>query len=102
MDAAAFGEVIGNYNEQTAALQIGLLIFLILEVALSYTHKVNWAAKFIFGIVNLFIAVAFFAWCGTEPIQKYFALPLYLLCGAWPGAGEACGAASPSPAPGCY
>lgn len=60
MDAAALGEVIGNYNEQTAALQIGLLIFLILGVALSYTHKVNWAAKFIFGIVNLFISGRFF------------------------------------------
>ena len=23
----------------------------------------------------------FFAWYGTEPIQKYFALPLYLVCG---------------------
>lgn len=59
MDAAALGEVIGNYNEQTAALQIGLLIFLILGVALSYAHKVNWAAKFVLGIVNLFIAAVF-------------------------------------------
>lgn len=33
------------------------------------------------GITNLFIGIGFFAWYGTEPIQKFFALPLYLLCG---------------------
>ena len=27
------------------------------------------------------LGIAFFAWYGTEPIQKYFALPLYLACG---------------------
>lgn len=48
---------------------------------LSYMQKVKWAAKFSLGIVNLFIGIAFFAWYGTEPIQKFFALPLYLLCG---------------------
>ena len=44
-------------------------------------QKVKWAAKFSLGIVNLFIGIAFFAWYGTEPIQKFFALPLYLFCG---------------------
>ena len=29
----------------------------------------------------MFIGIGFFAWYGTEPIQKYFALPLYLVCG---------------------
>lgn len=81
MDATAFWKVIGNYNAQTIPLQTGLFLFLISGVALSYTHKADQAAKFALGIVNLFIAVAFFAWYGTEPIQKYFALPLYLLCG---------------------
>ena len=81
MDAQAFWNVIGNYNEQTKILQIGLLIFLILAIALSYMRKVNWAAKFALGITNLFIGIAFFAWYGTEPIQRFFALPLYLLCG---------------------
>ena len=46
-----------------------------------YSHKVKWAAKFALGIIHLFIGIAFFAWYGVEPIQKYFALPLYLLCG---------------------
>lgn len=81
MNAQAFWNVIGNYNEQTKIIQIGLLIFVILAIAISYIGKVNWAAKFALGIANLFIGIVFFAWYGTEPIQKFFALPLYLLCG---------------------
>lgn len=81
MNAQAFWNVIGNYNEQTKILQIGLLIPVIVAIALSYMRKVNWAAKFALGITNLFIGIAFFAWYGTEPIQRFFALPLYLLCG---------------------
>lgn len=81
MDAQKFWSVIGNYNEHTKVIQIGLLIFLILAIGLSYMHKVNCAAKFALGITNLFIGIAFFACYGTEPIQKYFALPLYLFCG---------------------
>lgn len=81
MNAQAFWNVIGNYNEQTKILQIGLLISVIVAIALSYMRKVNWAAKFALGITNLFIGIAFFAWYGTEPIQRFFALPLYLLCG---------------------
>ncbi len=81
MNAQVFWNVIGNYNEQTKIVQIALLILMILSIALSYIRKINWAAKFTLGIVNLFIGIVFFAWYGTEPIQKFFALPLYLLCG---------------------
>ena len=70
MNAQAFWNVIGNYNEQTKLIQIGLLIFLTLAITLSYIGKVNWAAKFALGITNLFIGIGFFAWYGTEPIQK--------------------------------
>lgn len=81
MDAQVFWNVIGNYNEKTWLIQMALLIFVLLAVILSYMRKVKWAAKFALGIANLFIGIVFFAWYGTEPIQKYFALPLYLLCG---------------------
>lgn len=81
MDAQAFWNVIGNYNKQTWIIQIILFTFMLLAIMLSYMQKVKWAAKFLLGIVNLFIGIAFFAWYGTEPIQKFFALPLYLLCG---------------------
>ncbi len=50
MNVQAFWNVIGNYNEQTKIIQIGLLIFVILAIALSYIRKVNWAAKFALGL----------------------------------------------------
>lgn len=81
MDAQAFWNVIGNYNKQTWKIQIILIIFMIFSVLLSYMQKVKWAAKFSLGIANLFIGITFFACYGTEPIQKFFALPLYLFCG---------------------
>lgn len=81
MDAQAFWNVIGNYNKQTWAIQIVLIIFLAFSIVLSYMQKIKWTAKFSLGITNLFIGFAFFARYGTEPIQKFFAMPLYLLCG---------------------
>lgn len=82
MDAQAFWNVIGNYNEQAKIIQIFLFIFTLTTILLSYIRKSGWMAKFALGIINLFIGIGFFAWYGTEPIQKYFAFPLYLLCGA--------------------
>ena len=70
MDAQAFWSVIGAYNEQTAALQAGLLLFAVAAVIASYSCKVKWAAKFALGIIHLLIGVVFFAGYGTEPIQK--------------------------------
>lgn len=81
MGTQVFWNVIGQYNSQTWIIQIILLIFMISAMALSYMQTVRWAAKFALGITNLFIGIVFFAWYGTEPIQKFFALPLFLLCG---------------------
>lgn len=81
MDAQVFWSVIGNYNGKTWIIQIPLFIFVLFAIILSYMGKVKWAAKSALGIVNLFIGIAFFAWYGTEPVQTYFALPLYLVCG---------------------
>lgn len=81
MDARVFWNVIGNYNEQTWMLQIALLVLVLISLILSYTQKVKWAAKISLGLANLFIGIVFFAGYGTEPIQRFFALPLYLLCG---------------------
>lgn len=81
MNAQAFWNVIGNYNRQTWIIQIVLLMVVMSAIMLSYNRKVKWAAKFMLGIANLFIGIAFFALYGTEPIQKFFALPLYLICG---------------------
>ena len=81
MDVQAFWIVIGTYNQHTIVAQAVLLVFLVCSVILSYQRKNPWMAKFALGIANLVIGIVFFAWYGTEPIQKYFALPLYLLCG---------------------
>lgn len=81
MDKQIFWEVIGNYNRQTWKIQIALFIFVILAIIYSYTQKEKWVAKFSLGITNIFIAIGFYAWHGIEPIQRYFALPLYLFVG---------------------
>lgn len=48
---------------------------------MSYTNIVACSAKLMLGIVNLFIGIVFFGCYGTQPIQKFFALPLYLIRG---------------------
>lgn len=81
MNVQKFWDVIGNYNRQTWMIQLILLIILVFAIFLSYTQRIKWAAKFVLGIVNLWIGIVFFAKYGTEPIQTYFALPLYVFCG---------------------
>lgn len=81
MDAQVFWNVIGQYNQHTVVVQVILLALLVIAVALSYAGKVAWAAKAMLGIVNFFIGIVFFGYYGTQPIQTYFALPLYILCG---------------------
>lgn len=81
MNAQVFWDVISNYNQQTKIAQIILFVFVILAIVLSYAQKVKWSAKFALGISNLFIGIVFFGNYGTEPIQRFFALPQYLFCG---------------------
>ena len=81
MSAQEFWNVIGNYNNQTLFIQIVLLSILVLAIVLSYLKKLNWAAKIALGIANLFIGIAFFADYGTEPIQIFFAMPLFIVSG---------------------
>ena len=81
MDATAFWKVIGEYNSQTITVQIILMLFLVLGLILSYTGKIKWSAKLVLGVANLYIGIVFFGVFGTEPIQFFFALPLYLCCG---------------------
>ena len=81
MDAQAFWNVVSAYNQQTLAAQIALLLLVLAAAVLSYSNKVKWAAKFALGVIHLFIGVAFFACHGAAPVQKYFALPLFLICG---------------------
>lgn len=81
MDAQAFWDVIGSYNSTTILTQIVLLVVLAVALTLSYTGVVKWSAKFALGISNLYIGIVFFGAFGTQSIQWFFALPLYLCCG---------------------
>lgn len=81
MNAEVFWAVIGRYNESTWVFQILLLLLLGAGLWGSYVGKTPWMAKMVLGVANLFIAAVFFGVFGTQPIQKLFALPLYLGCG---------------------
>jgi hypothetical protein len=81
VDVQVFWNVISTYNSYTLLIQIALFLFLISAMVLSYLGKIKWLAKFSLGVVNLFIGIVFFGLYGVEPIQKFFALPLYLCCG---------------------
>ena len=62
-------------------IQAILLIMIIVFLGMTYIGKTMFFAKAILGIANLYIAIVFFGLYGTEPIQKFFALPLYIICG---------------------
>lgn len=51
MDTQIFWNVIGEYNAQTMIIQMGLFIFLISAIVVSYMQKINWLAKFALGVV---------------------------------------------------
>ena len=76
MDVQVFWKVIGNYNKQTWLLQIVLLMFILLAVALSYMQKVKWAAKFSLGLANLFIGIVFFCMVWNRADSKVFCLAI--------------------------
>ena len=81
MDAAVFWKVIGNYNSQTVWIQVTGVIVILISAILSYKKILNCAVKVALGLINLYIGIVFFGFYGTEPIQKYFAFPLYICCG---------------------
>jgi len=81
MDPNIFWEIIGQYNSQTIIIQIILFVLLILAFLVSYIGKIKWLIKLVLGIIILYIGILFFGYYGTENIQKYFALPLFIICG---------------------
>lgn len=81
MDAQVFWDVIGKYNQDTVVIQVALLLVIAGGIIVARTKKIAWMEKVVLGIANLFIGIVFFGVYGTEPIQKFFALPLYIMCG---------------------
>lgn len=81
MKAEDFWNVIGIYNQQTWIIQFLFVLVIISGLLYAYARQRYWIPKIILGIVNLFIGVTFFLIYGTEPIQHYFAAPLFILTG---------------------
>jgi len=81
MDAQTFWNVIGNYNQATSIWQCMILALIITSLILAYIQKAIWLPKITLGIANIFIGIVFFLIYGTEPIQTYFAAPLYIVIG---------------------
>ena len=81
MNVDIFWGIIGLYNSKTIIFQIALMILTIVSFILSFEFKKYWTLKLIMGINNLFIGIVFFGIYGTEYIQKYFSLPLFIVCG---------------------
>lgn len=82
MNAEAFWSVIANYNSATIFLQFGLLLLLIAGcIAARREATFGYLPKVIYGAISLYMAVVFFLIYGTEPVQHFFAFPLFLLLG---------------------
>jgi hypothetical protein len=97
MDAQVFWKVIGNYNNATWTAQYILFALIIAGVVLAYFGKAIWLPKFALGAANLFIGTVFFLVYGSEPIQTYFAAPLFISAGLlflWEAANFTCSAFS--------
>jgi len=82
VDEQAFWNVIGEYNQTTWVLQCVLIAGVIVSIVLAYFGKVVWMPKAALGITNLFIGAVFFLVYGSEPVQTYFAAPLFIAIGS--------------------
>lgn len=81
MDANVFWSVIGAYNRQTVMLQVLLLALLSVALLLAYRQRRERWTWFALGIIHLFIGLVFFGIYGTEAVQRFFAMPLFVACG---------------------
>ena len=81
MDAEIFWNIIGNYNQQTWVMQILFMIAIIFGMVLSFLGKTQWLSKIVLGLANIFIGIVFFIIFGIEPIQFFFASPLFIISG---------------------
>ena len=81
MTADAFWKVIAAYNQRTELLQLAIAAFLAASVILAWKGKPAVLLKIALGISHLFIGIVFFYVFGTEPIQHFFAGPLFIAAG---------------------
>ncbi len=88
MTADLFWNIIEDYNRQTWIFQAALMGALVFGFILSLNKKAQWFLKIALGVANIFIGTVFFLYHGTEPIQHYFAAPLFLAVARSPRQAE--------------
>lgn len=81
MNAEIFWNIIGDYNSKTWLMQSALMLLIAITGIYSATGRKPWTLKLSLGLSHLFIAGAFFFTYGTEPVQHFFALPLFAAIG---------------------
>lgn len=81
MNTSIFWNIIADYNEHTFFIQVILLTLIIISILLAYIRKFYFLPKVAFGINCLFLGIIFFLYYGTEPIQTFFAAPLFITSG---------------------
>jgi hypothetical protein len=81
MDASAFWNVISNYNSSTLIFQIILMVAIAVTAVITFKKSNGFYIKLSMGLTNLFIGFIHFGFFGTEPIQQFFAYPLYIAIG---------------------
>ena len=81
MNAQAFWQAIASYNQSTIIYQCVFMTLIFVGFIFALFQKTTWFPKIALGLANLFIGVVFFLVFGTEPIQYYFAAPLFIATG---------------------
>lgn len=81
MNALAFWNVIAEYNKHTLFIQVILLALIAISIIIAYVRHYYFLPKIALGISCIFIGVVFFLYYGTQPIQFFFAAPLYIISG---------------------
>lgn len=79
MDAQAFWNVIGTYNQKTIIIQFVLLFMIAAGVIIARTNKkIVWTEKAVLGVAHLFIGIVFLEYT-TQNLSKSFLQCLYIL-----------------------
>ena len=81
MTADLFWNIIEDYNRQTWIYQAALMERACVRIHPLAEKRAQWFLKITLGVANIFIGTVFFLYYGTEPIQHYFAAPLFLAAG---------------------
>jgi hypothetical protein len=81
MSTSAFWNVIAKYNIHTIFIQVILLALIAISILVAYVKHFYFFPKITLGISCIFIGAVFFLYYGTEPVQFFFAAPLYIVSG---------------------